>query len=150
LWKQCLYRFHVGTGHGENVRGLIDQPSSQRLAAQIANICPFLRADFYGIHARGLAANRVNPSRRDFDVLPIAGQAAKKPFRDRAPTNIACADEEDVFHGRERAANAFIKLKANLSKSISHGPGARFIMICGFSEWRIAVIVTTVPSLSSK
>jgi hypothetical protein len=64
--------------------------------------------------------------RRDFDVLPIASHAAKKPFRDRAPTNVSCADEEDVFHGSERAASAFIKLEANLSKSISGGLKASF------------------------
>jgi hypothetical protein len=62
----------------------------------------------------------------DFDVPPVASHAAKKPFRDWAPTNVACADEKDVFHGSERAANAFIKLKANLSKSISDGPRASF------------------------
>jgi hypothetical protein len=95
-----LYRFHVRAGHGKNVCGLIDQPSGQRLAAQIANIRAFLCADFHGIHARGLATNRVHARRCDLDVLTIAGQAAEKPFRDRAPTNVACADEEDVFHGR--------------------------------------------------
>jgi hypothetical protein len=100
LWKQCLYCFDVRACHGENVRGLINQSSGQRLAAQITDICAFLSADFYGIHAGGLAADRVHPGRRDFDVLPIACQPAKKPFSDRAPTNIACADEEDVFHGR--------------------------------------------------
>jgi hypothetical protein len=68
----------------------------------------------------------VHPGRCDFDVLAIAGQAAKKPFSDRAPTNIACADEEDVFHGSERAANAFIKLEAKLSKSIFDAPTASF------------------------
>ena len=114
------------TGHGENVRGLINQRSGQRLAAQTADICAFLCADFYGVQAWRLAANRVHAGGCDFDVLPVASHAAKKPFRDRAPTNVACADEEDVFHGSERAANAFIKLEANLSKSISDGPRASF------------------------
>jgi hypothetical protein len=105
---------------------LINQRSSQRLAAQSADICAFRCADFHGVQARRLAANRVHTGRCDFDVLPVASQAAKKPFRDWAPTNVACADEKDVFHGSERAANAFIKLKANLSKSISDGPTASF------------------------
>jgi hypothetical protein len=61
-----------------------------------------------------------------FNVLPIAGQAAKKPFRDRAPTNVACADKENVFHGSERAANAFLKVEAKLGKSISDGSKASF------------------------
>jgi hypothetical protein len=68
----------------------------------------------------------VHASRCHFDVLPVANQAAKEPFCDRAPTNIACADEEDVFHGLERAASALIKLEANLCKSISDGPRASF------------------------
>jgi hypothetical protein len=119
-----LYRFHVRTGHGENVRSLINQRSGQRLAAQSAYICAFLCADFYGVQAWWLPANRMHAGRCDFDVLSVASQAAKKPFRDRASTNVACADEEDVFHGSERAANAFIKLKANLFKSISDGPRA--------------------------
>jgi hypothetical protein len=113
-----LDRFEVCTGHGKNVRSLINKGASERLAAQTADVCAFRCADFYGIQTWRLTANRVHSGRSDFDVLPIAGQAAKKPFGDRAPTNIACADEEDVFHGRS-AANAFVKLGANLSKSIS-------------------------------
>jgi hypothetical protein len=68
----------------------------------------------------------VDTSRCNFDFLPLASQAAKKPFRDRATTNVACADEEDVFHESERAANAFIKLEAKLSKSISGDRRASF------------------------
>jgi len=116
----------VRTGHGENVRGLINQRAGKRLAAQSAYICAFLCADFYGVKAWRLAANRMDAGGCDFDVLPVASHAAKKPFRDRAPTNVSCADEEDVFHGSERAANAFIKLEANLSKSIFGGPKASF------------------------
>jgi hypothetical protein len=72
LWKQDLYRFEVGPGHGENVRSLINQRSSQRLAAQTADICAFRCADFYGVQAWGLAANRVHAGRCDSDVLPVA------------------------------------------------------------------------------
>ena len=100
------------TRHGENVRGLINQRSSQRLAAETANICAFRCADFHGVQAWRLAANRVHAGGCDFDVLPVASQPAKKPFRDRAPTNVACADEKDVFHGSEHAANAFIKTRS--------------------------------------
>jgi len=126
LWKQSLYRFEVGTGHGKYVGGLINQGSCQRLGPQIVDICAFLRADFYGVHARGLAANRVHAGRRDFYVFPIANQAAEKPFCDRTPANIACADKEDAFHGSERTASAFIKLEANRFKSISGGRQASF------------------------
>jgi hypothetical protein len=98
---------------------LINQHSGQGLAAQPADIYAFRCADFHGIQAGGLAAHRVHAGRCDFNVLPVASQPAKKPFCYRAPTNIACADEENAFHGSERAAKAFIKLEANLSKSIS-------------------------------
>ena len=121
-----MYRFDVRTGHCENVRSLVNQRSSQRLAAKIAYVCAFLRADFYGVQAWWLAADRVYAGGCDFDVLPVASHAAKKPFRDRAPTNVSCADEEDVFHGSQRAANAFMKLEANLSKSISADLRASF------------------------
>ena len=114
------------TGHGENVRSLINQRSGQGLAAQSAYICAFLCAHFYGVQAWRLAANRVHAGGRDFDVLPVASQPTKKPFRDWTATNVSCADEKDVFHGSQRAASAFLNLKANLSKSISDGPRASF------------------------
>jgi len=117
--KQCLYRFEVRTGHGENVRGLINQRSGQRLAAQSAYICAFLCADFYG--RTGLAAGR-EPHARPADATSMSfgcQSSGEKAFRDRAPTNVSCADEEDVFHGSERAANAFYQTRSNLSKSIS-------------------------------
>jgi hypothetical protein len=126
LWKQCLYRFEVRPRHGENVRSLINERSGQRLAAQIAYICAFLCADFHGVQAWRLATNCVHTGRCDFDVLPVASQAAKKPFCDRAPTNVACANEEDAFHWSKRATSAFIKVEADLSKSISDGPRASF------------------------
>jgi hypothetical protein len=116
----------VRTGHGKNVRSLINQRSGKRLAPEIAYVCAFLCADFHRVQAWRLAANRVHAGGCNFDILAVANQAAKKAFRDRAPANVACADEEDVFHGSERAAGAFIKLKANLSKSISDGPRASF------------------------
>lgn len=113
-------------GHGKNVGGLINKCSRQRLAAKIADVCAVLRADLYGVYTWWLTANGVHAGGRDFDVLPVASQAAKKPFCDRAPTNITCADEEDVFHESKRAATALINLKANLSKSISGGRQALF------------------------
>ena len=114
------------TGHGENVRGLINKRSGQWLAPQIADICAFVCADLYGVHARRLATNRMHPRGCDFDLLPVASQTAKEPFGDRAPANIACADEEDVFHGFERAASAFMKLEANMTKSIFGAQQASF------------------------
>ena len=105
---------------------MINQRPGKRLAPQITDVCAFLCTDFHGVQAWRLAPNRVDTSRCDFDVLPVASQAAKKPFCNRASTNIACADEEDVFHGSERAAGAFVKLKANLSKSISGDRRASF------------------------
>jgi hypothetical protein len=126
LWKQRLYCFDVRTGHRENVRSSINERSAQRLTAQIAYICAFRCADLHSVQAWRLATHRVYAGRRDFDVPPVASQTAKKPFGDRAPTNVACADEEDVFHGSERAASVLIKLEANLPKSISGGQRASF------------------------
>jgi hypothetical protein len=62
----------VRTGHGKNVRSLINQCSSQRLAAETADICAFRCADFHGVKAWRLAANRVYAGGCDFDVLPVA------------------------------------------------------------------------------
>ena len=144
-------RFDVRAGHGENVRSLIHQRSGQRLAAQTADICAVGCADFYGVQAWWLAANRVYAGGCDFDVLPVASQAAKKSFRDRAPTNVACADKEDVFHGSERAANAFIKIRSEpVQVNFRWSKSVVSSVICRFSQWRIAVIMTAVPSLSNK
>jgi hypothetical protein len=60
LWKQSLDRFEVCPGHGENVRSLINERSGQRLAAQTADICALGCADFYGVEAWRLAADRVH------------------------------------------------------------------------------------------
>jgi hypothetical protein len=128
---------------------LFNQRSRKGLAPQTADVCAFRRADLYRVQAWRLAANRVHARRGDFDVLAVADQPTKKPFGDRTPTNVACADEKDVFHGSERAANAFTKLKANLPKSMCLR-SVVFSMICRFSQPGIVVIVTIVPSLSSK
>jgi hypothetical protein len=75
----------------------------------------------------------------------------EKTFCYRTPTDIACANKEDVFHGSEREADAFTKLKANLFKSIS---GDRlplsWSVICRFSQRCIAAIVCTVQSVVLK
>ena len=84
--KMCVADRPDAAVNGWLRRSLISAPSSAQTS--------------HRIQARGLAADRVHPGRSDFDVLPIADQAAKKPFRNRASTNITCADEEDVFHGR--------------------------------------------------
>jgi hypothetical protein len=121
-----LYRFDVCAGHGKNVRCLVNKRSSQRLAAEIANICAVLRTNFYCVHARRLTTDRVYAGGCDFEIFSVTGQTAEKAFGDRAPTNIACADKEDAFHGLQHAASAFSKLEANLSKSIFAGRQASF------------------------
>ena len=139
------------TGHGEDVRSLIHQRSGQRLAAQIAYVCAFLRADFHRIQAWRLTPDRVYAGGCDFDVLFVAKQSAKKPFCNRAPTNVSCADEEDVFHGSERAASVFTKVRSEPVQVNFRWFGRRVAsVICRFSRPRIAVIVTTVPSFSCK
>lgn len=53
-----------------------------------------------------------------FDVSPISEQTAKKPFRNRATTNVTCADKENVFHNSGRASERNFNLELNLPKSI--------------------------------
>src|SRR5204863_8057095 len=79
-------------------RGAIDQRRRERLAPQIADVCSFFRAHLYRVKTWRLTANCVDTSRENFDVLTIANQTAKKPFRDRTATNITWADQEDAFH----------------------------------------------------
>src|SRR6266436_7044082 len=116
--KQCLDCLEVRAGHRKNVRGAIDQRRCERLAPQIADVCSFFRAHLYRVKAWRLTANCVDTSRENFDVLTIANQTAKKPFRDRAATNITCADKEDAFHGSHGASERHSNLEANGSKSI--------------------------------
>jgi hypothetical protein len=56
--------------------------------------------------------------RDDFDVFLVSEQTVKKPFRNRAATNITGADKEDAFHNSESASERNPNLKANPSKSI--------------------------------
>jgi hypothetical protein len=116
--KQCLDRLEVRAGHRKNVRGAIDQRRCERLTAQIADVCAFFRTDLYRVQTWRLAAHRVDAGRKNFDVLAIANQTTKKPFRDRAATNITCADKEDAFHGSHGASERLSNLEANGSKSI--------------------------------
>ena len=91
--------------HCKNVRGAVDERRRERLTAQLADVYAFFRANLYRVETWRLAAHRVYTGRENVYVLTIANQTTKKPFRDRAATNITCADKEDAFHGsrwRER------------------------------------------------
>ena len=133
------------------MRSLVNQRSGQRLAAQIAYVRAFFCADFHRIQAWWLAANRVYAGGRDFNVPFVADQSAEKPFCDGAPTNVACADEEDVFHGSQHAASAFVKVRSEpVQVNFRRFRKVVAPVICGFSRERIAVIVTTVPFFFSK
>jgi hypothetical protein len=46
-----------------------------------------------------LAAHGMNSRRRDFDVLAVTEQTAKKALRHRAAANIPGTNEKDAFHG---------------------------------------------------
>ena len=118
LGKECLDRFDVGAGHGKNVRCAIDQCRRERLAAQVADVYAFIRADLHRVKTWRLAAHGVDTGRFNFDVVTIANQTAKKPFRDRAAANIACADKEDAFHGSRGASERHPNLELNVLKSI--------------------------------
>jgi hypothetical protein len=94
----------VRAGHCKNVCGAIDERRRQRLTAQVANVCAFFRADLYRIQTWRLAAHCMHAGRKNFDVVAVSNQTTKKPFRDRAATNITCADKEDAFHGSHGAS----------------------------------------------
>src|SRR5437870_1140335 len=93
--KERLNRLEVRARHCKNMRGAIDQRRRERLTAHC-----------------------MDTGRNNFDVLTIANQTTKKPFRDRASTNITCADKEDAFHGSHGASERQSNLEANGSKSI--------------------------------
>ena len=106
-------------GHCKNVRGAIYQRRSERLAPQVANIHAFFRTDLHSVQARWLSPHRMHTCRKNFDIFAVANEPTKKPFRNRAPTNIASANEENGFHGAgTRGASALFNLEANESKSI--------------------------------
>jgi hypothetical protein len=140
--KQRLDRFEVRASHREDVSSFINQCCGQGLTSKIAYIYVFHRADFHSVETWGLPPNGVDTGRADPDVLSISDQPTKETFCDGTPTNVACADEEDVFHWSERAASAFSKLEANLFKSIrrvqqrpSHGDLSLLRAVhCGYCD----------------
>jgi hypothetical protein len=108
----------VSTGHGKDVRGAIDQGRRERLAALSADVRAFFFADLHRVKTWRLAAHGMHAGRKNFDVLTVPEQMAKKPFCDWAATNIAGADKEDAFHGSQGASERRVNLEANWSKSI--------------------------------
>src|SRR5262249_49844432 len=103
--------------HRKNVRGSIDQRRREGLTAHVANVCTVFCADLHSIQTWGLATYCVDTSRNNVDVPTIPNQTAKKPFRDRAATNITRADKEDTFHDSTGASERHFNLEANPPKS---------------------------------
>ena len=85
-------------GHGENMGRAIDQRGGQWLAAQIANIDPFFRANLNRMQSsaavRARHARRPKPLRCPCDCQ----ETAEKPFRHGAAANVTGTDEKDAFH----------------------------------------------------
>ncbi len=100
------------TGHGKNVRGLINRRCCQRSAAETGDVGAFLCAHLDGVETGGLSRNGMHTSGSDFDVFSVSNHSSEKPFCDWAATNVSCADEEDLFHSWERAANAVSQRKS--------------------------------------
>jgi hypothetical protein len=98
--------FEMCAGHCKNVRRAIDQFGGKRLAALIADVYAFGFAHLYGVKTRRLPPHCVNSRGSDFDILAIANEPTKEPFRDGTAADIAGADEENAFHDRVRAAGA--------------------------------------------
>jgi hypothetical protein len=122
MGKQCLDCLEVRASHRKNVCGAIDQLRRERLAPQIADVCAFFCADLYGVKAWRLTMYCVDTGRENFNVLTIANQTAKKPFRNRTATYITCANKEDAFHDSRGASERQSNLEANGSKSIQAVP----------------------------
>ena len=101
-----MNRFQVRTGHGEDVRGAIDEGGGERLAAQTTNVDAFITADFDRVKTWRLAAHRIDAGGGDRDVLAIAEKLTQKPFRNRTSANITRTNKEDAFHETRRARRA--------------------------------------------
>ncbi len=121
-WQKCASR---------------DRPArGERLAAQTADVHAFLLADLHRVKTWRLAAHCVHAGGRNFDVLTIAEQTAKKPFRDWAAANITCADKEDAFHVSDGASERHPNLELNMLKSISAMVRSLLIQRIGASRQR--------------
>jgi len=107
----------VRASHRKNVRSVIDEGRRERLTAHVANIRTVFCADLHSIQTWGLAAHCVDTGRNNVDVPTISNQTAKKPFGDRAATNITGAYKEDTFHGSNGASERRANLEANPPKS---------------------------------
>jgi hypothetical protein len=105
------------TGHGENVRCLVDQRSRQRLAAQSADINTFGLANLHCIKTWRLPADGVHTGGRDFNVFAIPDKTTEKAFRNRAAANISRTNKKDAFHGCARASVRICNLESNRGKS---------------------------------
>ena len=77
IWKEHVDRFEMCAGHGENMRGAVNEIGRERLAAQIADIDPVRFANLHRVKTRRLSADRVHPGGGDFDVPAIPEQPAK-------------------------------------------------------------------------
>ena len=116
--EEHVNRLQMRAGHGENMRGAIDQRGRKRLTAKLTDVHAFIFAHLRRIQAGRLAAHRMHAGRSDFDVLAIAEQSAEKPFRHRAAADVSGTDKKRTLFtilraGRQRDSN----LESNKSKS---------------------------------
>ncbi len=77
IWKEHVDRFEMCAGHGENMRGAVNEIGRERLAAQIADVYAICFANLHRVKAWRLSADRVHPGGGDFDVPAIPDQPAK-------------------------------------------------------------------------
>jgi len=118
----------VRAGHGENVRGAIDQLSGKRLAAQIANVYASFFANLHCVKTWRLPAHGMHPRRRDLDLFAITKQTAEKALCDGTAANVACADKENTFHDSRRASARTNNLELNIIKSTKQA--LQFCLCC--------------------
>ena len=121
--KHRLDRLQVRAGHGENVRGAIDQVRRERLAAKVADVYALFRTHLHSIETRWLPPDGMHTGRNNFNVFTVPDQRAKQTFCDRAAADVTGADKEDGFHGSRGVKVRQPNLGANRSKSIEGAQG---------------------------
>ncbi len=127
LREESVYGFEVRTGHGENVRSSIDQRrrSAAGCAEHLDSRLPLRRlATAYRLG--GWPRTACTPADATSMSFRLPVMRRKSPSAIGLRQMFPVQTKRTFFTARERAANAFIKLEANPSKSISGGLKASF------------------------
>jgi hypothetical protein len=91
----------MAVGHAKDVVGFFNQFGGGGLATQIGDVDVEFLHHFDGVGAGGLSIDGADASGLDMDVLATFGHVAEKTFGHGATTDVASADKENAFHGRD-------------------------------------------------